>query len=136
MAIKKHPSKNLYFTSLTNILIITNIIAFIIFLIILSLNENLLSFIAVQPSNILVGKALWTVLTSMFAHGGFVHLAVNMLSLFFIGNLTEKIIGRKRFFWFFRFGFLYFWLFHFLAEFFKKFFFFFFLFDSFKLLLF
>jgi len=32
-------------------------------------------------------------------HGNFTHLFVNMVSLFFIGNFVEKLIGRKRFFW-------------------------------------
>src|SRR3989344_2455966 len=34
-------------------------------------------------------------------HGGLFHLFVNMFSLFFLGSLTERIIGRKRFFWFY-----------------------------------
>lgn len=34
-------------------------------------------------------------------HGGLAHLLFNMISLFFIGNFVEKIIGRKRFFWFY-----------------------------------
>jgi membrane associated rhomboid family serine protease len=37
----------------------------------------------------------------MFMHAGFFHLLVNMLSLFFVGSLVEKIIGRKRYFWFY-----------------------------------
>ena len=32
-------------------------------------------------------------------HGNFTHLFVNMISLFFIGNFVEKLVGRKRFFW-------------------------------------
>ncbi|OGJ12850.1 hypothetical protein A3K82_00865 [Candidatus Pacearchaeota archaeon RBG_19FT_COMBO_34_9] len=35
----------------------------------------------------------------MFMHGGFTHLFVNMISLFFIGNFIERLIGKKRFFW-------------------------------------
>jgi membrane associated rhomboid family serine protease len=34
-------------------------------------------------------------------HAGFFHLLVNMFSLFFVGSLIEKIIGRRRYFWFF-----------------------------------
>jgi len=37
----------------------------------------------------------------MFMHANFLHLLVNMLSLFFVGSLIEKIIGRKRYFWFY-----------------------------------
>ncbi|MEX0920760.1 MAG: rhomboid family intramembrane serine protease [Candidatus Pacearchaeota archaeon] len=43
----------------------------------------------------------WTFLTSMFMHGGFFHLFVNMLSLFFLGGLLEKILGPKRYFGFY-----------------------------------
>lgn len=34
-------------------------------------------------------------------HAGFFHLFVNMFSLLFVGNLVEKLIGRKRYFWFY-----------------------------------
>jgi len=37
----------------------------------------------------------------MFVHGGFFHLFINMFVLFQLGGLSEKIIGRKRFFWFY-----------------------------------
>jgi membrane associated rhomboid family serine protease len=34
-------------------------------------------------------------------HAGFFHLFLNMLSLLFIGSFVERVIGRKRFFWFY-----------------------------------
>ena len=37
----------------------------------------------------------------MFVHGGVAHLAVNMFVLVSLGRLCERIIGRKRFFWFY-----------------------------------
>jgi membrane associated rhomboid family serine protease len=87
--------------SLTNKLIIINIITYIASLIIVSVyGDNFyLRNIAITPSLILSGKAIWTFVTSMFSHLQFFHLFANMLSLFFIGNFLEKIIGRKRFFW-------------------------------------
>lgn len=39
----------------------------------------------------------WTVLTSIFAHGGFYHLFFNALILFFFGPATENIMGTRRF---------------------------------------
>lgn len=33
----------------------------------------------------------------MFLHSGFVHLAVNMLSLYFLGSFIEQAFGRGRF---------------------------------------
>ena len=56
--------------------------------------------IALQANSFFAGK-IWTVLTSMFMHANSIHLFVNMVSLFFIGNFIEKLIGRKRFFWFY-----------------------------------
>ena len=58
-------------------------------------------YIALKPSNFLQGKYIWTLLTHMFVHGGIFHLFVNMFVLFSIGGLCEKIIGRKRFLWFY-----------------------------------
>ncbi|WP_058307448.1 rhomboid family intramembrane serine protease [Gracilibacillus massiliensis] len=39
----------------------------------------------------------WRVITSMFLHIGFLHLALNMLALYFIGTLVERIYGNVRF---------------------------------------
>jgi membrane associated rhomboid family serine protease len=57
--------------------------------------------IAINPSYVLQGKYIWTFITSMFMHASFFHLLVNMFSLFFVGSLVEKIIGRRRYFWFY-----------------------------------
>ncbi|SHN11861.1 rhomboid family intramembrane serine protease [Gracilibacillus kekensis] len=40
----------------------------------------------------------WRLITSMFLHIGFLHLALNMLALYFIGTLVERIYGNIRFF--------------------------------------
>jgi membrane associated rhomboid family serine protease len=39
----------------------------------------------------------FTILTSMFLHGGFFHLGFNMLSLWIFGNNVEDALGRVRF---------------------------------------
>lgn len=87
--------------SVTSIMILINIMAFVFFLILLSSETLSLDFIAIKPSNILQGHYLWTFVTSMFIHAGFFHLFVNMLSLFFIGSLVERILGKKRYFFFY-----------------------------------
>jgi len=90
--------------SVTTWLIIANVVfSFLFFLLIIffrgALSENqLIRYVALRPENIFRGGYLWTLLTHMFVHGSVVHLFVNMVSLFFIGNLVEQIIGRKRFF--------------------------------------
>jgi len=87
--------------SVTLNLIILNVICFIVFTILIATNANFLDYIALKPSNILAGKYLWTFLTSMFMHAGFFHIFANMISLFFIGSFVERILGRKRYFWFY-----------------------------------
>jgi len=88
--------------SLNNFLIMINIIVFVILypLFLLGFGEELIKFVALNPS-LFVQGFVWTLLTSMFMHGGFGHLFVNMISMFFIGNFVERLIGRKRFFWFY-----------------------------------
>ena len=39
----------------------------------------------------------WRLVTSMFLHVGFFHLAVNMYSLYFAGTILEQLVGRWRF---------------------------------------
>lgn len=85
------------FLSANTSLILVNVTAFIIFFILISTNPKFLEYIALKPSNIFHGKYLWTFLTSMFMHTGFFHIFVNMLSLFFVGSLVERILGPKRY---------------------------------------
>jgi|SRR3989344_677138 len=87
--------------SVNTILILLNLFAFIIFTLLLSLKIVPFDFIAIKPSNIFQGKYLWTFLTSMFMHGNFLHIFANMLTLFFIGGLLERILGAKRYFYFY-----------------------------------
>ncbi len=87
--------------SINLLLIIANVALFIIFSILLYVNEKAIDFIALKPANIFYDGYLWTFLTSMFMHGNVWHLLVNMLTLMFIGGLVEKIIGYKRYFLFY-----------------------------------
>lgn len=92
--------------SITSWLIILNILFFIfaIFMGVFSSLDCSLSVcekIALQPENLLFKGYIWTLLTSMFMHGSLAHLFINMFVLFSLGGLCEKIIGRKRFLWFY-----------------------------------
>lgn len=91
--------------SLTTWLILINVVLFIAVRILFLFDFFPVGFverfIALDPFFILRGKYLWTFITSMFMHANFLHLFVNMLSLFFIGSLIEKLIGRKRYFLFY-----------------------------------
>ena len=63
--------------------------------------------LVVQPGAVLADGALipalvaqrevWRLLTSMFLHSGVTHLALNMLSLYFLGSFVEAAFGRGRF---------------------------------------
>lgn len=85
--------------SVTTWFIISCVIVFFIqTLLIFIFGERVFYYLAIQPNAFFSGQ-IWTLLTSMFMHGNLSHLFVNMVSLFFIGNFIEKLIGRKRFFW-------------------------------------
>lgn len=66
-----------------------------------SQQERLLAAVALNPSLILHGQNIWTLLTHMFSHVLFFHLLLNMIALFSLGFLCERIIGRRRFVWFY-----------------------------------
>ena len=51
---------------------------------------------ALVPASVTDGD-VWLLLTSMFLHSGFIHLALNMLSLYFLGSFVEQAFGRGRF---------------------------------------
>lgn len=88
--------------SITNWLIIANIAIFLIGLIISSIiGEQAFSDLFSLSANFFFSGRVWTILTSMFLHANIWHLFFNMISLFFIGNFIERIIGRKRFFFFY-----------------------------------
>jgi len=87
--------------SLTNLIILINVVVFIpLYFALIFAGDNVIGYIALNPSLFLQGS-VWTILVSMFMHGSFGHLFVNMVSMFFIGNFVERLIGRKRFLWFY-----------------------------------
>ena len=91
--------------SLNTLFIIINVAAFVLLKIyfgdsLFAQNGFVENYIALSLDNA-ESLRLWTFLTSMFMHANWLHLFVNMLSLFFIGSLVEKIIGRRRYFWFY-----------------------------------
>lgn len=51
---------------------------------------------ALVPAFVAEGQA-WRLVSSVFLHSGFVHLALNMLSLYFLGSFVEASFGRGRF---------------------------------------
>ena len=89
--------------SITLWLIIINVVVFIIASLILIpiFGDDKVSYwLALQANGFFSGR-VWTLFTSMFMHANIGHLLANMISLFFIGSFVERLIGRKRFFWFY-----------------------------------
>lgn len=98
------PVRRKFRLSATAVIIIINVLAYIAFSILVSANSGLINYIGLKPESVLHGKYLWTLLTSVFVHEPFpniTHLLFNMISLFFVGSLLERIIGKRRFVWFY-----------------------------------
>ena len=96
--------KKSFFGNVNLILIAANVLFFVVFNVLRLTNltgEDFISFMALNPSNVFQGKYLWTFVTSMFMHGDFFHVLANMFSLFFMGSLAEKILGKKRYLYFY-----------------------------------
>ena len=92
--------------SVTSWLIVANVLFFFVTLLIGAFSNpdctlTICRYLAIQPHNLIGFGFVWTLITSMFMHGRFLHLLVNMLVLFSLGGLCERIIGRKRFFRFY-----------------------------------
>jgi len=100
--------KNISDYSATSILIWINIISFILFTLLIFFIPNFLDYISLRPDFFMKGKYLWSLLTHMFMHvpGAILpflsfHLFINMFVLFSLGKMMERIIGKKRFLWFY-----------------------------------
>jgi uncharacterized protein len=87
--------------SVTNWIILVNVIVFVVLSVLLLINQNSIKYFAIQPNFIFQGKYFWTFVTSMFSHTWLFHLFANMITLMFIGSFVERIIGRKRYLWFY-----------------------------------
>ncbi len=76
-------------------LIIANVAVFLLQVVMPALTMNL----AFVPA--LALQRPWTIVTYMFAHGGFMHLLFNMIGLFFFGSPLEQRLGSRDFliFW-------------------------------------
>ena len=62
----------------------------------------------------LASRSLWTVVTYMFVHGGLMHLALNMWTLWLFGPRVERAWGSSAFTWFYLWCGLGGWAFHYM----------------------
>lgn len=77
-------------------LIVINVAVFVLFEATLdqAALQNFFDQWAVVPQEILAGEELFTLLTSMFLHGGWFHLASNMVFLWVFGDNIEAVMGK------------------------------------------
>ncbi len=82
-------------------LIVVNVIVFLSYFPSMAGSERmLLAFYgdwALVPADVLSGRDTHTVLTSMFLHGGWMHLIGNMLFLYIFGDNMEDLLGHLGF---------------------------------------
>ena len=83
--------------TVTKNLIIINVIIFLASLV----NENFMigTFALFYPTSVYFHW--WQVVTHMFMHGGFWHIFFNMYTLMIFGGVVERIIGSKKFLFFY-----------------------------------
>jgi len=72
-------------------LVIVSINAIVYFLVFLS--PNILEYLAIYAHGLLSRKFIWTPITYMFTHSGFMHLIFNMIVLISIGHHVERRLG-------------------------------------------
>jgi membrane associated rhomboid family serine protease len=75
-------------------------------------DDNMMRLLGYAPGNL--SSALWTVGTYMFVHGGLLHLALNLYTLWIFGPRTEAAMGSSSFVWYYIWCGLGGWLFHYM----------------------
>ncbi len=79
-------------TPITKNIIILNVIVFILAMLIPQSYQYLAAFFPTSPY-----FKSWQIITHMFMHGGFMHIAFNMLTFASFGPVLERFLGEKKF---------------------------------------
>ena len=79
-------------TPITKNIIILNVIVFILAMLIPQSYQYLAAFFLLFPY-----FKSWQIITHMFMHGGFMHIAFNMLTFASFGPVLERFLGEKKF---------------------------------------
>lgn len=79
-------------TPITKNIIILNVIVFVLAYIFPQMLGNFAAFFPTSPY-----FKSWQIITHMFMHGGFMHIAFNMLTLASFGPVLERFLGDKKF---------------------------------------
>lgn len=59
------------------------------------LGHNLIPLLGLRPASFV--EKPWTIVTSLFVHGGIWHLLFNMLTLYFFGTFLLRLVGIRTF---------------------------------------
>jgi rhomboid protease GluP len=62
-----------------------------------SSNIYVLIFLGAKVNSLIAAGEYWRLVTCMFLHGGLIHLAVNMYSLYAVGPVIENFFGKKKY---------------------------------------
>jgi len=76
-------------------IIAINLIAFILTK--LPILGDIVFYLGLHVNGLIADGQWWRIITSMFLHGGFLHLLFNMFALFLFGPELERIAGKIRF---------------------------------------
>jgi len=60
-------------------------------------DTNVLVSLGAKVNSLITGGEYYRLVTCMFLHGGLVHVAVNMYSLYAIGPMVEKVYGKTKY---------------------------------------
>jgi membrane associated rhomboid family serine protease len=78
-------------------LIVANSVIFLLMWLVGSIGRVLMQWFALVPVDVVTRFFLWQPFTYLFLHGGFMHILMNMLYLWFFGKDLEDIWGTRRF---------------------------------------
>lgn len=81
----------------TYLIIVVNIIVFLTSLSDPESYNQLIETYGLVPKEVMGGKSLVTLITSMFLHADIIHLGMNMFFLFITGDGVERELGSSRF---------------------------------------
>lgn len=81
----------------TYLIIVANILLFLTSFSDLDSYNQLIQNYGLVPAQIIGGRNLLSLITSMFLHADIIHLALNMLFLFVSGDAVERELGNSRF---------------------------------------
>jgi rhomboid protease GluP len=60
-------------------------------------NTDVLIFLGAKVNSLIAAGEYWRLVTCMFLHGGIIHLAVNMYSLYAVGPVIENFFGKRKY---------------------------------------